>query len=42
MMSETYGGMGVEAELSHQYSITFGCHVADGSRVAVLQNSVSA
>ena len=41
MMSDG-GGIAVEAELSHQYSITFGCHVTEGSRGAVLQNGVSA
>ena len=29
------GGMKVEVEPSHQYSVTCCCHVADGSRVAV-------
>ena len=29
------GGMAVDAEPSHQYSITFCCHVADGSRGAI-------
>jgi len=29
------GGMAVEAEPSHQYSITFCCHVTDGSRGTV-------
>jgi len=29
------GGMAVEAEPSHQYSITFCCHVTDGSKGAV-------
>jgi len=29
------GGMAVEAEPSHQYSITFCCHTIDGSRGAV-------
>jgi len=39
MMSEAdVGGMAVEAELSHQYSITFCCHVTDGSRGEVWQN----
>jgi len=28
------GGMAVEAEYSHHYSITFCCHVTDGSRGA--------
>ena len=32
------GGMAVDVESSHQYSITFCCHVADGSRGAVWQN----
>ena len=31
-------GMTVEAESSHQYSITCCCHVTDGSRGAVWQN----
>jgi len=36
MMSEAdVGSMAVEIEPSHQYSITFCCHVADGSRGAV-------
>ena len=34
------GGMAVEAEPSHQYSITHCCHVRDGSRGAVWQNGV--
>ena len=29
------GGMAVEAGPSHQYSITFCCHMSDGSRGAV-------
>jgi len=32
------GGIAVEAELSHQYSITFCCHVTDGSKGALWQN----
>jgi len=32
------GGMVAEAEPSHQYSITFCCCVADGSRGVVWQN----
>ena len=31
------GGMAVEVERSHQYSVTFCCHMADGSRGAVWQ-----
>ena len=31
--------MAVEAELSHQYSITFCCHVTGGSREAVWHRS---
>ena len=39
-MSEVdVGDMTVEVEPSHQYSITFCCHVTDGSREAVSQNS---
>ena len=34
------GGMTVEVEPSHQYSITCCCHVTDGSRGAVWQNGV--
>ena len=35
-MSETdVGGMAVGVEPSHQYSVTFCCHVTDGSRGAV-------
>ena len=34
------GGMAVEVEPSHQYSITFCCCVTDGSRGAVWQNGV--
>jgi len=35
-MSETdVGGMAVGVEPSHQYSVTFCCHVTDGSRRAV-------
>ena len=35
-MSEApVGGMTVQAESSHQYSITFCCHVTDSSRGAV-------
>jgi len=35
MMSEVdAGGMAVEVEASHQYSMTFCCHVTDGSRGA--------
>jgi len=26
------GGMAIEAEPSHQYSVSFCCHMADGSR----------
>ena len=41
MMSEAdVGGMAVEVEPSHQYSITFCCHITDGSRRAVWQNGV--
>jgi len=29
------GGMAVEIEPFHQYSVTFCCHVADGSRRTV-------
>ena len=32
------GGMAIEAESSHQYYITYCCHVTDGSRGAVGQN----
>ena len=36
MMAETNnGGMAVEAEISHQYSVTCCCCVTDGSREAV-------
>jgi len=36
MMAEAdVGGMAVEAEPSHQYSITLCCRVTDGSRGAV-------
>ena len=36
LTSETnVGSMEVEVELSHQYSITFGCCATDGSRGAV-------
>jgi len=35
-MSEVdVGGMAVEVETSHQYSIKFCCHVTDGSSGAV-------
>ena len=34
------GGMAVEVETSHQYSITFCCHVTDSSRGAVWQDGV--
>ena len=34
------GGMAVWVEPSHQYSVTCCCHVTDGSRGAVWQNSV--
>lgn len=34
------GGMRVEVELSHEYSITFCCLVTDGSRGAVWQSGV--
>ena len=34
------GGMVVEAESSHQYSVTFCCCETDGSRGAVWQNDV--
>ena len=34
------GGIAVEVEAFHQYSITFCCHVTDGNRGAVWQNSV--
>jgi len=34
------GGTAVGVEPSHQYSITFCCHVKDGSRGAVWQNGV--
>ena len=41
MMSEAdVGGMAVEVEPSHQYSITFCCYVTDGSRGAVWQNAI--
>ena len=41
MISEAdVGAMAVEAEPSHQYSITFCCCVTDGSRGAVWQNGV--
>lgn len=33
-------GMAVDVELSHQYHITFHCHVTDGSKGAVWQNDV--
>ena len=40
-MSEMdFGSMVVEAEPSHQYSITLCCHVTDSSRGAVWQNGV--
>ena len=40
-MSETdVGGITVEAEPSYQYSVTFCCHVTDGSTEAVRQNGV--
>ena len=34
------GGMAVEVEPSHQYSITYCCHVTDGSRGAAWQNGI--
>jgi len=34
-VSSDVGGMAVEVEPSHQYSIPFRCHVTDGSRGAV-------
>ena len=34
------GGMAVEAEHSHHYSMTFCCCVTDGSRGATRQNDV--
>jgi len=34
------GGAVVEAEPSHQYSVTFCCYVTDGSRRAIWQNGV--
>jgi len=41
MMSEADGGgVAVEAESSHQYSIACCCCVTDGSRGAVRQNGV--
>ena len=40
-MSEVdIGGMAVEVESFHQYSIKFCCHVMDGSRGVVWQNGV--
>jgi len=32
------GSMVVEAELSHQYSVAFCCHVTDGSRGALTES----
>ena len=40
MTEADIGGMAVEAEPSHQYSIIFCCHVTDGSRGAVGQNGI--
>ena len=41
MMSEAeVGGMVVEVEPSHQYSIVFCCHVTGGSREAVCHNGI--
>jgi len=37
-MSEADGGMSAEIKPSHQYSVTFCCHVTDGSRGVVWQN----
>jgi len=34
------GGMAVQTEPSHQYSITFDCHGTDSSRRASLQNGI--
>jgi len=34
------GGAAVEVEHSHQYIITFCCHVTDSRRGAVSQNSI--
>ena len=34
------GGMAVETESSHQYSLTFCCCVTDGSKEAVWQNDI--
>ena len=40
MISEAdVGGMAVEVEPSHQYSIAFFCHATDGSRGTIWQNS---
>ena len=36
---ENVGGTAAEAECSHQYSITFCCHMTDGSRGAVWHGS---
>ena len=41
MMSEAdAGGMAVEVEPSHQYSVTFCCDLTDGSRGVVWQNGI--
>ena len=41
IMSEAdVGGMTVEVERSHQYSIIFCCHVIDDNRGAVWQNGI--
>ena len=34
------GGMAIEVEPSHKYSVTCCCHVTDGSRGAVWQNGI--
>jgi len=40
-MSEAdVGGIAVEVEISHQYSVTFYCCETDGSRGAVCPNGV--
>jgi len=38
MSEEDFGGMAVEIEPSHQYSITFCCCVTNGSRQNVTLN----
>ena len=39
-MSETDGGVAVDVETFHQYSITFHCCATDGSSGAVRQNDI--